>query len=186
LVFESITLPDAEESTRFEQTVLPHLDDAYNLARWLTRREHDADDVLQESLLRAYRFFGGFHGGDARVWLLAIVRNSSYSWLDRHKDRQGTEPFDEQIHTANVGPSPESQTIAQEDQALVRRSIETLSPEFREVIVLRELEGMSYKQIAAIAQVPLGTVMSRLARARDLLQESLGTYSSKEAADDMR
>jgi RNA polymerase sigma-70 factor (ECF subfamily) len=180
-------LPDAGEITRFEQTVLPHLDDAYNLARWLTRREHDADDVLQESLLRAYRFFGGFRGGDARVWLLAIVRNSSYSWLDRHKDRQGTEPFDEQIHTADVGLlSPESQTIAQEDQALVRRSIETLSPEFREAIVLRELEGMSYKQIAAIAQVPLGTVMSRLARARDLLQESLGKYSSKGAADGMQ
>jgi RNA polymerase sigma-70 factor (ECF subfamily) len=158
---------------RFAAEVLPHLDAAYNLARWLTRDDGHADDVMQTACLRAWRFFGGFHGGNARGWLLAIVRNSFYTWLDQHREHQQATPFDEEIHTLEPPTDPETQLLRTADAALLRRAFAALPLALREVIVLRELEGASYKEIASIVGIPIGTVMSRLARARQHLQSYL-------------
>jgi RNA polymerase sigma factor (sigma-70 family) len=167
-------LGDEDKLARFEQAVLPHLDAAHNLARWLTRNGHDADDVVQEAYLRAYQFFGGFHGTDGRAWLLRIVRNTCYTWLDRNRAGERTTHFDEEKHGAvRPGPDPESLAARGEDRALLLQAVEELPADFREVIVLRELEGLSYKEIAEVAGIPLGTVMSRLARARERLQQVL-------------
>jgi RNA polymerase sigma-70 factor (ECF subfamily) len=162
------------QQVRFEQIVLPHLDAAYNLARWLTRNDQDAEDVVQEACLRAFKFFGGFYGGDSRAWLLTIVRNTCYSWLRHNRAHELTTPFDESIHDVEcAGLNPEALLLHQADQQLLRRALEALPVESREVIVLRELEGLSYKEIGTIADIPLGTVMSRLARARKRLQHDL-------------
>ncbi len=169
------------ELTRFEQTVLPHLDAAYNLARWLTGDEHDAEDVVQESYLRAVKFFGGFHGENARPWLLAIVRNTCYTWLRRNRMDEPTE-LDES--TQMIDPSsanPEAILLSAAQTELVRQALEALPPGFREIVILRELEGMSYKEIAEIASIPVGTVMSRLARARARLQKLLSEPDLTEA-----
>jgi RNA polymerase sigma-70 factor (ECF subfamily) len=155
----------------FEQAVLPHLGAAYNLARWLTRNAHDADDVVQEAYLRAYQFFESFHGGDGRAWLLRIVRNTCYTWLERNRRREPQLSLDDTQQGAS--PAPEAGLQAQEDRELLRQALTELPDEFREAIVLRELEGMSYKEIAAITGVPMGTVMSRLARGRERLQQRL-------------
>jgi RNA polymerase sigma factor (sigma-70 family) len=159
---------------RFERTVLPHLDAAYNLARWLTRSEHDAQDVVQEAYLRAFQFFGGFHGTDGRAWLLAIVRNTCYTWLQQNRGRSTTVTFDETIHSsADMSIRPDRALLQGEDRQLIRQALEELPLEFREVLVLRELEGLSYKAIAEIVGAPLGTVMSRLARGRERLEQQL-------------
>jgi RNA polymerase sigma-70 factor, ECF subfamily len=174
---------DLDDRARFEQIVLPHLDAAFNLARWMLRSRADAEDVAQEALLRAYRFFGGFHGGDARAWLLQIVRNTCYTWLEKNRPAEIME-FDETHHSSELGASvaagapdrpqlggsPEAQAIASEDRERLTRALEQLAPRFREVLVLRELEGCSYKEIAAITSLPIGTVMSALSRARKQLQ----------------
>jgi RNA polymerase sigma-70 factor (ECF subfamily) len=174
-------LPDAEELARFERALLPHLDAAYNLARWLTRNDHDAEDVVQEAFLRAHQFFDGFHGGDGRAWLLAIVRNTCYTWLERNRPRQPVTPFDEEKHSAaDPSASPPSLAVQSEDRQRLREALEGLPPESREVLVLREFEGFSYKDIARIAGIPLGTVMSRLARARERLQQTLAGQANKE------
>jgi len=145
---------------------------AYNLARWLTRNEHDAEDVVQEAYLRAYRFYDAHHGGDFRAWLLTIVRNTCYTWLQQN--RRPSAVLDEDMAELDSTKSnPETLLLRNIDAMLLRQAIEELPLEFREAIVLRELEGLSYKEIAAIACVPLGTVMSRLARARDRLQSRL-------------
>lgn len=151
----------------FEQAVLPHLDAAYNLARWLMRNEQDAQDVAQEAYLRAFRFFAGFRGGDARAWLLKIVRNTCYSWLHANRPLQEATEFDENLlppdsHALN----PEEAVLQNDSNTQVRKALELLPPNYREVLILRELEGMSYKEIADITGVPAGTVMSRLSRAR--------------------
>jgi RNA polymerase sigma-70 factor (ECF subfamily) len=165
----------------FEQVVLPHLDAAYNLARWLTRSDADAEDVVQEACVRALRFFGGFRGDDARGWLLAIVRNSCYDFLRRHRPQELTDPFDEEIHTAVAQtPTPEALLLRRADRAMVRDALEALPVAWREVIILRELEGLSYKQIADVASIKIGTVMSRLARARARLQQLLGPDATRE------
>ena len=162
------------ELTRFEQTVLPHLDAAYNLARWLTGNEHDAEDVVQESYLRAIKFFDGFHGESARPWLLAIVRNTCYTWLRRNRIDEPTTELDESTPMIDQSSAnPESILLAAARTELVRHAVEALPPGFREIVILRELEGMSYKEIAEIASIPVGTVMSRLSRARARLQECL-------------
>jgi RNA polymerase sigma factor (sigma-70 family) len=174
-------LRDEEKVARFQQAVLPHLDAAYNLARWLTRSDHDAEDVVQEAYLRAYQFFGGFHGVDGRAWLLTIVRNTCYTWLEQNRARQPATPFDEEKHSgARPAASPESPLLEQEAKQVLRQALDELPPEYREVLVLRELEGLSYKDIAAVAGIPLGTVMSRLARARERLQQELAGRMSKE------
>ena len=154
---------------QFERLMLPHLDSAYHLARWLVRNEHDAQDQVQEAYLRAYRFFPQFRGGDGRAWLLTIVRNVCYSWLRRNRVDDLAEPFDEEVHTGACFTAVDEH--ARRDQAeLLSCALERMPALFREVIVLREFEGLSYKEIAAVIDVPIGTIMSRLARARRQLQ----------------
>jgi RNA polymerase sigma-70 factor (ECF subfamily) len=167
-------VPDERTLARFEQTVLPHLAAAYNLARWLTRNDHDAEDVVQEAYVRALKFFRGFRGGDSRPWLLAIVRHTGYTWLQHNRGYEPMTAFDEEIHSIEGEmANPETLLLQRSNQQLLTEALEALPVEFREVIVLRELEGLSYKEIAHIADLPLGTVMSRLARARKRLQQSL-------------
>ena len=167
----------------FEQVVLPHLNAAYNLARWLTRNEHDAEDVVQDACVRALRFIGGFRGQDARAWLLAIVRNTCYDFLRRNRPHELTDAFDEARHAAaDEHATPETLLLRQADRAMVREALETLPIAWREAIVLRELEGLSYKQIADVAGIKIGTVMSRLARARARLQKRLGSDVTREVA----
>jgi RNA polymerase sigma-70 factor (ECF subfamily) len=159
---------------RFEAAALPHLDAAYNLARWLTRDDGHAEDVVQTACLRALRFFDGFAGGNARGWLLTIVRNTFYSWLGEHREQEQAAVFDEEIHTGDrAGADPEAELLRHADAELLRQAIAALPVGFREVIVLREIEGLPYKEIAAVAGIPIGTVMSRLARARRHLQDDL-------------
>jgi RNA polymerase sigma-70 factor (ECF subfamily) len=169
-------LGDQSKLTRFEQSILPHLDAAYNLARWLTRNEHDAEDIAQESYLRAFKFFDGFHGTDARAWLLAIVRNTCYTWLHQNRGRETMASFDEEIHTIeNEASNPAKLVLKSDDREMLKEALEELPVEFREVVVLRDLEELSYKQVAEVANIPLGTVMSRLARARERLKRILCT-----------
>jgi RNA polymerase sigma-70 factor, ECF subfamily len=157
---------------RFEATVLPHLDAAYNLARWMTRNATDAEDVAQEAMLRAFRFFDTFHGEDGRVWLMTIVRNTYLTWIRRQMPQQNSAEFDERVHTdIEAALTPESEFLRQATSEQVRRGIEQLPPEYREVILMRELEQMSYNEIAAVMQSPLGTVMSRISRARSMLRQ---------------
>jgi RNA polymerase sigma factor (sigma-70 family) len=163
-----------EKLERFEQAILPHLDAAYNLARWLTRNEDDAQDMVQEASLRAFKFFDGFHGVDARAWLLATVRNTCYTWLQQNRRSQVTTAFDEEIHTVeDDAMNPSALALKSGDVEIIRKSLEELPDEFREVVVLRDLEEMSYKEIAEVINAPLGTVMSRLARARGRLKQIL-------------
>jgi RNA polymerase sigma-70 factor (ECF subfamily) len=152
----------------FEATFLPHLPAAYNLARWLTRDGHDAEDVVQEAYLRAVRSFGGFRGGDGRAWFLAIVRNTCLTWLRRNRPHTPTVPFDEARHDRPGVPDAD-----QSGGEALRAALEALPPEFREAVVLRELEGLSYKEVAAVTGVPIGTVMSRLSRGRGQLRQTL-------------
>lgn len=173
-------MPEQNKVAQFEQTVLPHLDAAYNLARWLTEDDHDAEDVVQEACLRAFRFIDGFRGGDSRAWLLTIVRHTCYTWLRKNRAHEPA-AFDEELDDFEAEASAEELLLQNADQHALRRAIEDLPAEFREVIVLRELEGLSYKEIAVIAGVPLGTVMSRLARARKRLQQSLIQPVTREA-----
>jgi RNA polymerase sigma-70 factor, ECF subfamily len=159
---------------RFEGAVLPHLGAAYNLARWLARDGAQAEDLVQTACLRALRFFDGCEGSNPRAWLLAIVRNAFYSSRERRRADDDAASFDEEIHTGDrSGPDPEAALLRRADAALLRQAIGALPAAFREVIVLREIEGLSYKEIAAVAGIPIGTVMSRLARARQHLQDRL-------------
>lgn len=154
----------------FEEAVMPHLDAAYNLARWLTRNEADAQDMVQEAYLRALRFFGGFHGTDARAWLLTIVRNTCYTWLKRNRSTELSGDFEEAVLTIESDePDPEASHVLKVQSQLISEAIEKLPIEFREVVILRELEELSYKEIAGITGIPIGTVMSRLSRARKRL-----------------
>jgi RNA polymerase sigma factor (sigma-70 family) len=164
-----------------EEAVLPHLGAAYNLARWLTRDEHDAEDVVQEAYLRALKSSAGFHGADGRAWFLAIVRNTSYTWLEKKRARGCATAFDGEVHSGKAdSPSPQEVLLRDEDKQSVRRAVEALPAHLREVVVLRELEGRSYREIATIADIPQGTVMSRLARAREQLRQKLSACADKE------
>ena len=165
----------------FEKTMLPHLDAAYNLARWLTRNEHDAEDIVQESYLRAFRFFDGFRGGDGRSWLLAVVRNTALTWLHREKTAPQVS-FDEEMH----GPGSEAATVEAKlvegaRFAALRNCLDLLPVEFREVVVMREMEEMSYLEIAEAASAPIGTVMSRLSRARQSLRDCVATRMKEDS-----
>ena len=170
---------DATRAALFERLVLPHVDGAYNLARWLTRNDADAEDVMQESMLRAYRFVDGFSGDNPRAWMLSIVRNACFTWLRRNRPRDivplgDGEPGGETLGTVvplwSSEPLPaDLQLERQADRALLDRLLEAMPADGREVLVLRELEELSYKDIALIIGVPIGTVMSRLARARQRL-----------------
>jgi RNA polymerase sigma factor (sigma-70 family) len=162
---------------RFDAVMLPHLDAAYNLARWLSGSPADADDVVQEAFLRAFRFFDGYEGDNPRAWLLAIVRNTWFTEWRRQHNRADSTPYDDSLNVDDQlpgwadesGDDPEKLAVRQDETELVHRALATLPVEYREVIVLRELEDMSYKDVAAVAGIPMGTVMSRLSRARRLL-----------------
>ena len=160
----------SERRRRFEALALPHLDAAFNLARWLARDTQDASDVVQEAFLRAFNSFDGMRGDNARPWLLAIVRNTCFTWLAFNRPGSNQVSYDEQIHgLPDPEADPELLAVRADDRRRVDSAIERLPLEFREVIVLRELEDMSYKEIAAVLAIPMGTVMSRLARGRSLL-----------------
>jgi len=165
---------DRERLKAFEQMVLPHLDAAYNLARWLAGNDHDAQDVTQEASLRAFRFFGSFRGKNPRAWLLTIVRNTFYNWLKKNRPAEIAGELDEEaLAVEDASANVETINLRQADAETVRNAIGELPVEFREMIVLREMEGFSYKEIADLSDVPIGTVMSRLARARKQLQTRL-------------
>src|SRR5438128_4880321 len=165
----------------FEDVMLPHLDAAHNLARWLLRNEQDAQDVVQEAFLRAFKSFGGFHGSNGRAWLLAIVRNTSYTLLKKNRVVDLTTPFDEEIHTAgHESVSPATILEHSENAELIKEAMDELPAEFCELLALRHQEGLSYKEIADIAQIPPGTVMTRLARARAKLREYSAAPNGKE------
>src|SRR4029077_17899703 len=161
---------DAEKTALFEKTIWPHLKAAYNLARWLTRRDADAQDVVQEALLRAFKSFDGYRGGNPRAWLLTIVRNTCYTWLRHNRSHEPVDLESGAGAETDGAPGPDAQAQAGERRSLVRHALAELPLEFREVLVLRELEGLSYKEISEVAGVPIGTVMSRLARGRDRMQ----------------
>src|SRR5437667_1529363 len=169
------------ELASFEETMLPHMDAAHNLARWLLRNEQDAQDVVQEAFLRAFKSFGGFHGSNGRAWLLTIVRNTSYTLLKKNRVVDLTTPFDEEIHVSgHESVSPATILEHSEDAELIREAMDELPTEFREILALRHQEGLSYKEIANIAQIPPGTVMSRLARPRAKLREYLAARIGRE------
>ena len=179
--------PDAATTARFQTVVLPWLDAAYNLARWLVRNEADAQDVVQESLLRALRYFGSFRGGDARVWLLAIVRNTCYTLHARHAPDDRHESLDDEaLALPDDCPSPEALTLLAVDIGSLQQALERLPPPLREVVVLRELEECSYKEIATVTGQKIGMVMSRLARARERLRAELSHPTQEAGRHDVR
>jgi RNA polymerase sigma-70 factor (ECF subfamily) len=161
---------------RFEALILSQLDDAYTLARYLLRNEHDAQDAVQDAALRAFRYFDRFRNGDPRAWFMAIVRNCCFTWQQRHQSDRLAVPFEDHLASAvDESPATDALAIARSDRAAIERALAALPLEFREVIVLREIEGMSYTQIAAVVGAPIGTVMSRLSRARRRLAMALGS-----------
>jgi len=160
--------------SEFNGALLPHLDAAYNFARWLTKNPQDAEDVVQEAILRAFDFYDGFHGENFRSWLLTIVRNTCFTWLKKNRSHEfGRDANDDVENLVSSLPDPQTKFLQMADQEKMRKAIEHLAVEFREVIILKEFEGLSYKEIGRIIKVPIGTVMSRLSRARVHLQEYL-------------
>lgn len=159
---------------RFEQRVVPLMDDAYTLARHIVRDEHEAQDIVQEAYLRAWRYFAGFRGGDERAWLLTIVRNCCYSWRRRARGAEDI-PYDDEMHGGETSNrySADARAIGDSERGNLASALDTLPAEFREVLVLREIEDFSYRDIARVIGVPIGTVMSRLARARERLRRVL-------------
>jgi RNA polymerase sigma-70 factor, ECF subfamily len=170
-------MSDDENWRRFERLAMPHLDAAYNLARWLTHNDHDAQDVVQEALLRAMRYINGLRGDSARAWLLQIVRHTCYSWLKRNHPAENV-VFDDaddawQDLAAPSADEPPAIAMRKADKAQINAAIASLPVVYREALVLRELEDLSYADIARIAEIPMGTVMSRLSRARELMRAAL-------------
>jgi len=160
---------------RFEAVILPHLDAAYTLARYLLRHDEDAQDATHDAVLRALRHFGGFRGEDARAWLLTVVRNTCHSWQRRSRAHEQEVAFDEEVHSeTGAEEHPEAALLRTADREAVSRALDALPAEFREVIVLREVQGLSYREIARMTEVPIGTVMSRLSRARRYLERTVG------------
>jgi RNA polymerase sigma-70 factor (ECF subfamily) len=178
------------QRSSFERLTLPHLDAAFNLAFWLVRSAPDAEDIVQESYMRAFRAFQGFTGTDAKPWLLAIVRNAAYRWLSNRRRAEnvisldeafgsrGEEPAEAQV--ASEDPTPEAQLIGEVDRGLVQRGLAELPPVFREIVVLREIEGLAYREISRVTGAPLGTVMSRLARGRKELRKTMRGLMDKD------
>ncbi len=168
-------MAESKSGKRFEALVLPHMNSAFNVARWLTHNDQDAQDVVQEAYLRALRFFGGFRGEDARTWLLSIVRNTFYTWYQQNRAPAAqTTMFEEEMHSLEAtidaySDEPEANLMRSQSRRRVHQALRNLRLEYREVIVLRELEELSYKEIAAVVGIPMGTVMSRLGRGREQL-----------------
>src|SRR5579862_582215 len=181
------SMTDSAQAARFQQVVLPYMDAAYNLARWLTSDAQEAEDVTQEAFLRAFRFFDSFRGEDARTWLLAIVRNVFYTQWRRSRSSGASTEFDEEMHSfsddeslpslGRADTNPESILSRNDDIRLLDQALQALPVEYREALVLRELEDLSYKEIATTLDIPIGTVMSRLARARRLMLDSFKRLS---------
>jgi RNA polymerase sigma-70 factor, ECF subfamily len=166
----------------FDEIILPHVDAAYNLARWLVRGSHDAEDVVQDACLRAVRYFGTFHGGNARAWLLRIVRNTAIRWRQKNRAHQLATELDEQIHGQfGDGLNPEALLLQLADTHLVEQAMNHLPIRLREVLILRELEGLSYKEIAEVVGVPMGTVMSTLSRARERFRLAVSDLVRRQA-----
>lgn len=176
-----MTSSSPESARRFEALVLPHLRSAYNVARWLTHNDHDAEDIVQEACLRAFRYFDSFHGSDARTWLLSIVRNTFYTWRNQNGGPAAqSETYDEAHELeAAADTGPEAMVARGQRSRLVQEALRGLSLEYREVVVLRELEDLSYKEIADIVGIPIGTVMSRLSRGRRKLAELLAALGEE-------
>ncbi len=176
-------LDEKNKTHRFEAVILPHLDAAYSLARWLARNDHDAEDVVQMAFVRAFRFFDNFRGGNARAWLLTIVRRTYYTWLREHRHQDDDVGFDEAQHSSGdatendapfeAGSHPASIVAGRDVRRVVNLALERLPRAYREVVVLKDIENLSYKEIAEVVEIPIGTVMSRLARGRKLLAEDL-------------
>ena len=176
-------MSEQSKAGRFEELALPHLAAAYNLARWLVRNEHDAEDLVQEAYLRAFKSFGGYYGGNSRSWLLTIVRNTCYTWLQKNRVLHVTESLDDNLDELGLDfADPEMLLLQSVDAQIVRQALTELPVEFREVVVLREMEGFSYKEIADVVDLPLGTVMSRLARGRKRLHALLAQRMGKGAS----
>ena len=171
-------------ASRFEELFLPHLDAAYNLARWVVNGDQDAQDIVQEAYVRAFKGFAGFRGDNPRAWLLTIVRNTAYTWIKRHATDDKLIPFDEESHVVPVETAP-SEISQEKRREQLEEALKRLPSEFREVLVLFEFEGWSYKAMADALQVPLGTVMSRLSRARRRLQQELAQFQPGEIDDEL-
>ena len=171
-------------ASRFEELFLPHLDAAYNLARWLVNGDQDAQDIVQEAYVRAFKGFAGFRGDNPRAWLLTIVRNTAYTCIKRHATDDKLVPFDEESHTVPLEPLPSEQS-QERRRELLEQALSRLPTEFREVLVLFEFEGWSYKAMADALKVPPGTVMSRLSRARRRLQQELAQFQPGEIDDEL-
>ena len=176
-------MSEQSKAGRFEEIALPHLAAAYNLARWLVHNEHDAEDVVQEAYLRAFKSFGGYYGGNSRSRLLTIVRNTCYTWLQKNRALRVAESIDDNVNELGLDfADPEVLLLQSVDAQIVRQALTELPVEFREVMVLREMEGFAYKEIADVVDLPLGTVMSRLARGRKRLHALLAQRMGKEAS----
>jgi RNA polymerase sigma factor (sigma-70 family) len=161
-----------EDRRRFEELFLPYLDTAYNLARWIIQHDQDAQDVVQDAYIRAFEGFRRFRGGNSRAWFMTIVRNTAYSWLNRPAAEEKVIPYDDEKHANIISMNePEDELVSEGRRKYLKRALEQLPLEFREVIILYELEGLSYKELAAALGIPIGTVMSRLSRARRRLRE---------------
>ena len=174
------TAPGIDES--FDAVVLPHLDAAYRLARWLTRNDEDAKDVVQEASLRAFRYFGTFTGGSGRAWFFRIVRNTCYGWLG-HASHSVTDTFDEEQHSGGRPASdPETLLLQTAHATVIERAVRNLPARFQRLLVLREFEGLSYRELANALEIPIGTVMSRLSRARQALREALDSEANASLA----
>ena len=172
--------PGAGQASEFRRLILPHLDAAYNLARYLTRDPVLAEDVAQDAMLRAFRAFGQFRGASPRAWLLAIVRNCCLTRHNRARAERANISFVDDVDVAHEGRATDARAVEQSERAALQRALDGLPPEFREVIVLREVQGLSYREISDVVGVPIGTVMSRLARGRRRLASALG-YDAREA-----
>jgi RNA polymerase sigma-70 factor (ECF subfamily) len=176
-------LSDQNKAVRFEEIALPHLTAAYNLARWLVHNQQDAEDLVQEAFLRAFKSFSGYYGGNSRAWLLTIVRNTCYTWLQQNRSMRLAESVEDNLNEMPLDlADPEMLLLQSVDVQMVRQALKDLPAEFCEVVVLREMEGLSYKEIANVVDLPLGTVMSRLARGRKRLQVLLAKHMGKEAS----
>lgn len=173
-------MADERQSAKFAEVVLPHLDDALSLARWLTGSRSDAEDVVQEASIRALGAIGGFRDGSPRAWVLTIVRNTAYSWLRKNRPKALVVTDDATVFEAaslaegTAAPTPEAALIAKADGEMLSAAIAALPLNFREILVLREIDGLSYREIADVVSLPIGTVMSRLSRARKQLIAAIG------------
>ncbi len=178
--------PEQNKIALFEQTILPHLDAAYNLARWIMNNDQDAEDMVQEAYLRAYKYFSSFQGANSRSWLLTIVRNTCYTWLRQNRANALTVELEEDVYDSECDAfNPEALFQHHDKNELIRRALKEIPIEYREVIILRELEEFSYKEIASIAGIPIGTVMSRLARAHQKLKQRLANLPDEEGLHEL-